>query len=130
MEFKGKVIWIGEKRQGTSSKGSAWSRQEYAIQDAMQRYPKTVAFSVFGEDKINEFNIRMGEEIKIYFDIDARQYEGRFFNDVQAWKVERPNAGQSIAPQPQPSAFSDPFPSAQPAPVQSAPQQGNDGLPF
>lgn len=72
MEFTGKVIWMGEKRQGTSSAGKAWAAQEYAVQDAMQQYPRTVCFNVLGEEKIKEFNIRLGEELKVYFDINAR----------------------------------------------------------
>ncbi len=137
MDFQGKVIWIGEKRQGVSSKGSAWSSQDYAIQDATQQYPRTMCFNVFGEDKIKNFNIQMGEEIKVSFDIDARQYNGKFYNDIRAWKVERPNAGQALQPTPQQSAFQDPFVGAatQQAPKQPAKQTANqeqqkDDLPF
>ena len=133
MEFTGKVIWMGEKRQGTSSAGKAWAAQEYAVQDAMQQYPRTICFNVLGEEKIKEFNIRLGEELKVYFDINAREYNGRFFNDVRAWKVERPNAAQTMQPAPQQSAFVDPF-AQQQAQQQQAPaqQQGqaNDDLPF
>lgn len=128
MEFTGKVIWMGEKRQGTSSAGKSWAAQEYAVQDAMQQYPKTVCFNVLGEDKIREFNIRLGEELKVYFDINAREYNGRYFNDVRAWKVERPNAAQTMQPAPQQSAFVDPF-AQQQAPQQPQAQQ-NDDLPF
>ena len=140
MEFTGKVIWMGEKRQGTSSAGKAWAAQEYAVQDAMQQYPRTVCFNVRGEEKIKEFNIRLGEELKVYFDINAREYNGRYFNDVRAWKVERPNAAQAMQPAPQQSAFVDPFAQMQQATAQQqAPQQPqaqppqapqNDDLPF
>lgn len=135
MEFIGKVIWIGEKRQGVSGKGTAWSSQDYALQEAAEQYPKTVCFNVFGDERIKEFNIRMGEELKVYFDIDAREYQGRWFNSIRAWKVERPNAAQAMQPAAQPSAFADPFPPAQQqAQQQQAPaqQQGqqNDDLPF
>lgn len=124
---------MGEKRQGTSSAGKAWAAQEYAVQDAMQQYPRTVCFNVLGEEKIKEFNIRLGEELKVYFDINAREYNGRYFNDVRAWEVERPNAAQTMQPAPQQSAFVDPF-AQQQAQQQQAPaqQQGqaNDNLPF
>ena len=124
---------MGEKRQGTSSAGKAWAAQEYAVQDAMQQYPRTVCFNVLGEEKIKEFNIRLGEELKVYFDINAREYNGRYFNDVRAWKVERPNAAQTMQPAPQQSAFVDPF-AQQQAQQQQAPAQhqgqANDNLPF
>lgn len=124
---------MGEKRQGTSSAGKAWAAQEYAVQDAMQQYPRTICFNVLGEEKIKEFNIRLGEELKVYFDINAREYNGRYFNDVRAWKVERPNAAQTMQPAPQQSAFVDPF-AQQQAQQQQAPaqqqEQANDSLPF
>lgn len=133
MEFTGKVIWMGEKRQGTSSAGKAWAAQEYAVQDAMQQYPRTICFNVLGEEKIKEFNIRLGEELKVYFDINAQEYNGRYFNNVRAWKVERPNAAQTMQPAPQQSAFVDPF-AQQQAQQQQAPaqqqEQANDSLPF
>lgn len=124
---------MGEKRQGTSSAGKAWAAQEYAVQDAMQQYPRTICFNVLGEEKIKEFNIRLGEELKVYFDINAREYNGRYFNDVRAWKVERPNAAQTMQPAPQQSAFVDPI-AQQQAQQQQAPaqqqEQANDNLPF
>lgn len=137
MDFQGKVIWIGEKRQGVSNKGTQWSSQDYAIQDAAQQYPKTMCFNVFGEDKIKNFNIQMGEEIKVSFDIDARQYNGKFYNDIRAWKVERPNAGQALQPAPQQSAFQNLFAGAatqqeskQPAQQTANQEQPKDDLPF
>lgn len=131
MEFQGKIIWIGDKRQGVSSKGTAWSSQDYAVQDATQKYPRTMCFNVFGEDRIKEFNIRMGEEVKVSFDIDARQYNGKFYNDIRAWKVERPNAVQAMQPSPQQTAFQDPFPPAQQqAAAQGQQDSEGDNLPF
>ena len=43
---------------------------------------------VFGEDKINQFNIQVGEELTVHFDIDAREWQGRWFNSIRAWKVD------------------------------------------
>lgn len=131
MEFQGKIIWIGDKRQGVSSKGTAWSSQDYAVQDATQKYPRTMCFNVFGEDRIKEFNIRMDEEVKVSFDIDARQYNGKFYNDIRAWKVERPNAAQAMQPSPQQTAFQDHFPPAQQqAAAQGQQDSEGDNLPF
>ena len=48
-----------------------------------------MCFDVFGEDKINQFNIQAGEELTVHFDIDAREWQGRWFNSIRAWKVER-----------------------------------------
>ena len=83
MEFTGKIIWIGEKRQGTSVKGTQWSCREYVIQDASTQYPRTMCFTIFGEDKLNQFNIQLDETLTVSFDIDAHQYQDRWYNSIQ-----------------------------------------------
>ena len=74
MELTGKVIAVMEARSGTSARtGNAWMTQEYVIEIPGQ-FPKRCAFSIFGEDRIKQFNIQNGEDITIQFDIDAREY--------------------------------------------------------
>ena len=68
------------------------------------QYPRKMCFDVFGEDKINQFNIQVGEELTVHFDIDAREWQGRWFNSIRAWKVER------AAAQPAPAGADVPFP--------------------
>ena len=48
-----------------------------------------MCFNVFGADKIAQFNIQAGDELTVSFDINAREYNGRWYNDIRAWKVER-----------------------------------------
>ena len=102
MELEGKVIAVLESRGGISkASGNPWKVQEYVI-ETIEQYPHRMAFSVFGEDKINEYSIKMGETIKVSFDINCREYNGRWYNDIRAWKVERPSADQQaggVAPQ-------------------------------
>ncbi len=56
-----------------------------------------MCFEVFGADKIEQFNIQMGEELTVSFDVDARQWNDRWFNSIRAWKVERVSAGAPMA---------------------------------
>ena len=51
-----------------------------------------MCFNVFGDDKIKSFDIKLGEELKVSFDIDAKQWQDRWFNSINAWKVERVGA--------------------------------------
>ena len=62
------------------------------------QYPRKMCFDVFGADKIEQFNIQMGEELTVSFDVDARQWQDRWFNSIRAWKVERVGAGAPMAP--------------------------------
>ena len=88
LEFTGKVIAVLEKRSGTSKSGNAWVTQEYVIETADQ-YPKNCCFSLFGEERIAACNIKIGETITAHIDIDARQWENRWFNSITAWKIDR-----------------------------------------
>ena len=83
-----------------------------------------MCFDVFGEDKINQFNIQAGEELTVSFDIDAREWQGRWFNSIRAWKVERVSTQQ-------PAPIDDvPFPPMNAAPVDFSPGDEKDDLPF
>ena len=96
MELTGRIIAILEAKSGTSSKtGNPWMMQGYVIEVPGQ-YPRRCMFSVFGEDRIKQLNIQNGEDLTVQFDIDAREYNGRWYNDFRAYNVIR---GQQI-PQP------------------------------
>lgn len=101
MEFEGKIIAILPMRKGVSQQsGSEWASQEYVIQENKNEdYPRKMCFEVFGADRIARFLIAKGEILKVSFDIDAREYQGRWYNTIRAWKVERPyNAPEPPAP--------------------------------
>ena len=95
---------------GTSQNGTQWSSCEYTIEELNEQYPSRAVISVYGSDKLQQFNIQLGEIITAHIGLKARQSkEGRWFNQLDCWKVERPNAqpqGQVVqsqvgaAPQP------------------------------
>jgi len=88
MEISGKIIAVLEKQSGISKSGNNWASQEYVLETSEQ-YPKKICFRVFGEDKINQFAVKEGEILKVYFDIDASEWQGKWFNRINAWKIER-----------------------------------------
>ena len=138
MEITGKIIAVLPAQSGVSQRtGNPWKSQDYVI-ETHDQYPKRCCFRVFGEEKINQFNIQLGEEMTVSFDIDSHEYQGRWFNDVRAWAVNRnvqvpgaaPVAGVApaapmpgVAPAPATEA---PFPPQQPA----AEGGSADDLPF
>jgi hypothetical protein len=133
MDLTGKVIAIMEARGGVSARtGNPWMTQEYVIEVPGQ-YPRKMLFSVFGEDRIKQFNIQPSEEITVQFDIDAREYNGRWFNDIRAYNVMRGQVAGSVPAatpfppqQAAPSAATSPFPPAQ----EPAEEGAADDLPF
>ena len=122
MDLTGKVIAIMEARGGVSARtGNSWMTQEYVI-EVPGTYPRKMVFNIFGEDKIKQFNIQPGEEITVQFDIDAREFNGRWYNDIRAWNILRGPIAQNV---PQATAAA-PFPPAQNA---AAPQAATTPFP-
>ena len=123
MELTGKIIAVLPANSGVSQRtGNAWMSQEYVIEVPGQ-FPRKCVFRLFGEDRIKQFNIQNGEELTIQFDIDAHEYNGRWFNNIRAWNVQRvdPNTVAAMAGGMQPAGA--PFPPAG-APVAAAPAAG------
>jgi hypothetical protein len=87
MEIQGKVIAVLPERSGVSARGE-WKSQTYVI-ETQEQYSKKMAFDVFGADRIANFGIQLGEVINVSFDIDAHEYQGRYFNQIRAWNVVR-----------------------------------------
>jgi len=139
MDITGKIIAVLPAREGVSkSTGNNWKSQEYVLETSEQ-YPRRICFNVFGEDKISQFNIKEGETMMVSFDINAREYNGRWYNDIRAWKVDRNlgNMPTGAAPQQQfaPQQFSAPANQQQPqAPAQTqdfgSSADNGDDLPF
>ena len=87
MEITGKIIVALPERSGVTSRGE-WKSQEFVI-ETFDTYPKKCVFQVFGEEKLSSFNIKLNETLKVSFNIDAHEYNGRYFNSLMAYNVER-----------------------------------------
>ncbi len=110
MDLTGKIIAVLPANSGVSSRtGNSWMSQEYVIEVPGQ-YPRKCMFRIFGEDRIKQFNIQNGEDVTVSFDIDAHEYNGRWFNEIRAYNVVRGTAPVAGAPQ------TTPFPPQQAAP--------------
>ena len=89
MEIKGRILAVLEEKSGTSQRtGNNWRCGQYVL-ETIEQYPKKILFEVFGEEKIHSMNIHIGEELTVFFDVDAREYNGKWYNQIRAWKVER-----------------------------------------
>jgi len=128
MDITGKIIAALESRSGTSkASGNPWKIQEFVLETVGEQYPKKMMFSIFGEDKIQQAAISVGDTVTVSFDINAREFNGRWYNDIRAWKVSHDVPGQAAQPQ------AAPFPAAAPAAPAAdpfAPGSSNDDLPF
>ncbi len=131
MELTGKIIAVIPAQSGVSARtGNPWMSQDYVIEVPGQ-YPRKCLFRIFGEDRIKQFAIQQGEDLTVQFDIDAHEFNGRWFNDIRAYNIVRGQQQQQI-PSPQPAPFppaggsTSPFPPTQ----EPASPAATDDLPF
>lgn len=124
MEIEGKIIRDLPLQEGVSRAGNPWKKKEWVL-ETFGQYPKQVCFHFFG-DRVDSNPLRIGESYVISYDIESREYNGRWYTDIRAF-ASRPldqSAAQPVAP-----AFgSEPAPGyGQPAPGIAS---GNDSTGF
>ena len=123
MDLQGRIIEALPERSGTSPRGE-WKSQDFVV-ETHDLYPRKMCFTVWGADRLARFNIQVGQEVMVSFDIDAREYQGRWYNSIRAFDVRLvdPNSIQqtNVA---QPAAVSQPQPAtsaAQPTATETQP---------
>lgn len=133
MDVVGKIIAALPPKSGTSqSTGKPWQVNAYVLQTNEQT-PKNIAFDVFGAERVEQYNLKVGDMVTVSIDIDAHEYNGRWYNQIRAWNVVNHASAQQTAAQqvPPPTPQSGVLFPQQPAPgAQPAPTAGTDQLPF
>ena len=138
MEIQGKIIAALEPRSGESKRnpGEKWMSQDFVLQQHDQ-FQRKLAFTVWGADRLQRFNIQVGQEVSVMFDIDAREWNGRWYTDIRAYDVRPVDPAATGATGAAPFAQANaPFPPAPDAPATSSfgavggAQQSEDDLPF
>ena len=122
MEFEGKVIEILPAVTGQSARGT-WERQTVVFEQPQKQYGKEIAVTFM--NKAQEVaSLRVGETYTVSFDIESRNYQGRWYTDVRAWRV------QPMQPQAQPPVQDMPPFMEEPQPAYSAGAGVVDDMPF
>lgn len=138
MEIIGKIILKLPLQTGVSKAGNNWSKQEYVL-ETQENFPKKVHFDFFG-DRATQYDLQEGQMVKLSFDIESREYNGRWYTSIRGWKAEPADAQAPVyagAPTVAPAVGGAPVqPAAAPAaPAAPAPDFMNepsnaDDLPF
>ncbi len=132
MEVTGKIIVALPEMSGTSKMGNPWKKREYVL-ETLESFPKKIHFDFFGE-KADQFILNPGDTIRLSFDIESREYNGRWYTSIRGWKAEPATEGAPAAAQAYPAAptFPQPAPgfgAAPQAPAYGAPQAAPGGFP-
>ena len=87
LKISGIVVAILPETSGTSaSSGKAWSKRDFVIEEIEGSYPKQVAFTVFNKPEMIA-DMQVDDEVEVGFNVESREYQGKYFSNVTAWKV-------------------------------------------
>lgn len=123
MEVEGKVIQVLGERSGVSKAGNPWKVKEYLL-ETKESYPRKIAFDFFGE-RADQYPLNVGDEIRLSFDIESREYQGRWFTSIRGWKSE-PLAAAPAAAQAPATAYG----AVPPPPIVEPSANSGEDLPF
>ena len=133
MEIQGKVIAILEPQRFVSSKnGKEYVTTVFVIETPGQ-YPKKVAMKVMGEDKFKQMGIVMGGTYNVSFDVESREWQGKWFTECQAWRTQRVDGTQEQPQQDTIQTAQKPAPATEQNPLpenNGGDGEQNDDLPF
>ena len=122
MDITGKIIQILPEQRFNGKNGEVVKNQ-FVIEHGGQ-YKKKAVFGVLGEDKWKQMNVVQGADVQVSFDVDAREWNGKWFGELLAWRVQNVNGQQ------QASASASPSPAPQPQVQQNDAHTDDDNLPF
>lgn len=135
--FTGKITPSTYANGVSQKSGQPWAKQDFVLTYQDGDRECNLLFTVFGSDKIAQFDLKMGETVTVSLDFDAHEFKGKWYNEIRCWKVTRPTQAAPVqaTPQQRPSQPAQPTQSTQPirqAPAAQSPSQpsAQDDLPF
>ena len=122
LELEGTIRQKLGVQQGMSARG-AWSKQEFVLEYPDGNFTSQVCMLAFGQDKVQELDkYQVGDRVKVAFNIKSREYNGRWYTDIQVWRIS-PAGAAAPAAAPAPAAM------PQPAPAYEAPAPTLEDMP-
>lgn len=92
LELEGRIARKFNVQTGTSARG-AWSKQEFILEYQEGNFPTQVCLNVWGDEKVRELDkYQVGDKVKVAFNLSSREYNGRWYTDVRAWRIEPASA--------------------------------------
>lgn len=121
LELEGTLRQKLAVQSGTSARGT-WAKQEFILEFPDGNFTAQACFTAWGQEKVQELDkYQVGDKIKVSFNLKSREFNGRWYNDLQVWRISPAGAAEAPKPAPQPNYG--------PAPVQDIPAPTLDDLP-
>lgn len=122
IQVKGTVIQILKPESGVSKAGKEWKKQEFVI-ETNEQFPKKVCFTLFGDKSSLLDGIAEGAEVEVFFSVESRDFNGKWFHNINAWKIESATAASGS------KSYPPEFSTGDIPPPEQGDDSGND-LPF
>lgn len=127
LELEGKLKTKLPVQSGTSARGS-WARQDFVVEYQDGNYPAEACFSAWGQDKVDDLaRFQAGDAVKVSFNVKAREYNGRWYNDLRVWRITAAGDPQAAPAAPAAPAYQAAAPAA---PAYQAPAPTIDDMPI
>lgn len=95
LEISGRVIQILPEQTGTGRNGQ-WVRQDFVV-ETQEQFPRKVCFSAWGEKASLVKNLQSGAMVKVSFNAESREYNGRWYTDLRIWKIDQASESTPVA---------------------------------
>lgn len=113
MDISGKIIQKLPLQSGESkTTGKPWQVQAYVL-ETQEQFPRKVHFEIFGEQRIKDNPCEIDDIVTVSFDIESREFSGRWYTSIRAWKVQQgvvDATAQAAAPQEAAAPAAQPMP--------------------
>lgn len=129
MDIVGKIIQVLPLQEGISKTGNPWKSQSYVL-ETQEQYPRKVCFEIFGEDRIKNNPCNVDDVVTVSFDIESREYNGRWYTSIRAWRVQQGNMLSQAAPEPVTASVAAPVAAAPATPSPMANPDTANKAPF
>ena len=124
-ELEGRILTKLGAQSGTSARG-AWARQDFVLEYQDGNYPAQACITAWGEEAVRELDRHgVGETVRVSFNVKAREYNGRWFNDLRLWRFLAPAGAAPDAAAARPAAAAP----GHAAPAAAAPAPGIEDMP-
>lgn len=93
-QIKGKVFAILAEQKGVSASGKEWAKIDFVIEEVDGQYPKKVSFTAMGEKILPIVkSLSVGQLVEVHYNLDAREYNGKWFTNINAWRIDKNSEG-------------------------------------
>lgn len=129
MEIVGKIITVLPEQSGIAKNGNPWKVQAYVL-ETTEQYPRKVHFEIFGEDRIKQNPCAIDQIVTVSFDIESREFNGRWYTSIRAWKVVQGDTTQTAQPAAAPQPAMESIEAANVQPFDPTVNDNTSDLPF